>query len=90
MPYITSEERESLDHSIETLAAYILAEGGYEGRLNYSISKLLTLIVSDKGKRYQTLNALMGVLESAKQEFYRKSVAPYEDEKIEENGDLEW
>jgi len=30
----------------------------------------------------------MGVLECIKQEFYRRAVAPYEDKKKEENGDV--
>jgi len=89
MPYILSEERERLDDSIRNLAGHLVGQG-YEGRLNYTISQLLIHMVEAHGKRYQTLNALVGVLESAKQEFYRKAVAPYEDEKIAENGDLEW
>jgi hypothetical protein len=30
----------------------------------------------------------MGVLESAKLELYRRKIAPYEDDKIAENGDV--
>jgi len=30
----------------------------------------------------------MGVLECVKQEFYRRRAVPYEEEKIEENGDI--
>jgi len=89
MPYIGQKDREELDDPIRNLAGY-LAGNGYEGRLNYTISTLLTLLVQAQGKRYATMNALIGVLESAKQEFYRKAVAPYEDEKIEQNGDLDW
>jgi len=89
MPYIGRKDREDLDEPIRNLAGW-LAGSGYEGRLNYTISTLLTLLLQSQGKRYQTMNALIGVLESAKQEFYRKAVAPYEDEKIAENGDLDW
>ncbi len=32
-------------------------------------------------------NALIGVLESAKLELYRRMIAPYEDVKMKENGD---
>jgi len=32
---------------------------------------------------------MIGVLECVKQEFYRRKVAPYEDIKIIENGDIE-
>jgi len=89
MPYIEPKDREELDDLIRNLAGHITGEG-YEGRLNYTISSLLVHMVEANGKRYKTLNALIGVLESAKQEFYRKAVAPYEDEKIEQNGDLDW
>jgi hypothetical protein len=89
MPYIEPKDREELDEPIRNLAGY-LAGGGYEGRLNYAISSLLCLLLESQGKRYATMNGLVGVLECAKQEFYRKAVAPYEDEKIEQNGDLSW
>jgi len=37
---------------------------------------------------YSDYNALVGVLECAKLEFYRRAVAAYEDKKIKENGDV--
>ena len=37
---------------------------------------------------FQDLNELIGALECAKQELYRRVVAPYEEDKIEENGDV--
>ncbi len=37
---------------------------------------------------YSKANELVGVLECVKQEFYRRQVVPYEEEKIRENGDL--
>jgi len=39
-------------------------------------------------KGYFHYNRAMGVLASAMQEFYRRRVAPYEDVKIAENGDV--
>jgi hypothetical protein len=41
-----------------------------------------------KGKNYQTVNDIVGALEGAKMEFYRRAAAPYEDLKIKENGDV--
>lgn len=55
------------------------------GHLNYIITKLL---VELKPQNYKEFNAIIGVLESAKLEFYRRKVTPYEDKKIEENGDV--
>ena len=43
---------------------------------------------AQKGLNYQTCNDVMGALEGAKAEFYRRVVGPYEDQKIEENGDV--
>jgi hypothetical protein len=40
------------------------------------------------GKNYKHINEIIGVLECAKQEFYRRVAAPYEDTKIQENGDV--
>jgi len=38
--------------------------------------------------RYQNINDLLGALEGAKLELYRRVAAPYEDEKVESNGDV--
>ena len=40
------------------------------------------------GERYAVYNELIGALECAKLELYRKRVAPYEEEKIAENGEV--
>lgn len=58
------------------------------GELNY----ILTVIVRDyfrtHGANYRAANDIIGALEGAKLEFYRRVVAPYEDTKIKENGDV--
>jgi hypothetical protein len=38
--------------------------------------------------RYYHINKAVGVLECIKMEFYRRVAAPYEDTKIEQNGDV--
>jgi len=58
------------------------------GELNFQISRLLDDYVVRKGKRYENINAVMGVMSSAQAEFYRRVAAPYEDTKIRENGDV--
>jgi hypothetical protein len=40
------------------------------------------------GMSYQNINELIGVLECAKLELYRRVASPYEDEKIQSNGDV--
>ena len=58
------------------------------GELNYEITQILRAYMGHNGKSYQTINDIMGALEGAKQEFYRRVAAPYEDLKIAENGDV--
>lgn len=49
---------------------------------------MIKSFLTDKEKKYQDHNDVMGALEGAKQEYYRRIVAPYENEKIKENGDV--
>lgn len=59
------------------------------GELNYVITDLLMKALEDGGGvSYTRINALVGVLECAKMELYRRVAAPYEDKKKEENGDV--
>jgi hypothetical protein len=44
--------------------------------------------VRSQPKGYQTFNDALGALEGAKQEFYRRVVVPYEEQKRFENGDV--
>lgn len=78
MPYITQTARQQL------------TEGGpvqTAGELNYVITTEIVGYLAEHGKSYQTFNDIIGALEGAKTEFYRRVVAPYEDEKIKQNGD---
>jgi hypothetical protein len=58
------------------------------GELNYLITKLCDSFLRTKGRRYNHVNTVIGVLECAKQEFYRRVASVYEDEKLQENGDV--
>ena len=85
MPYITKEDRE---YYIKTLAESKKAGISTAGDLNYLITKLCLQYLDECGECYKTHNEIMGVLESAKQEWYRRQVSPYEDTKIAVNGDM--
>lgn len=77
MPYIKQEDR--------------MNEQAWrsEGDLNYAITKLCNdYIRLNGGVNYARINAVIGVLECAKQELYRRIAAPYEDKKKLENGDV--
>jgi len=56
--------------------------------LNYSLTQVILSYITRKGAIYTTINDVLGALEGAKLEFYRRVVVPYEDEKREENGDV--
>lgn len=84
MPYIKIQDRCRLDDNIDSLAKDIHTVGD----LNYVITRLLHSEVKKNGLSYATVNALMGVLTCASNEFYRKVVVPYEEVKIAENGDV--
>lgn len=79
MPYIKQEQRNRL-----------ATDGAFpnmSGELNYRITKEIFDYFKDH-PNYQGINDIVGALESAKMEFYRRIVAHYEDQKIKENGDV--
>ena len=88
MPYIKKEKRHEINLDIQELIN-TLEELGYEkGDLNYSITLLVQFYIKHHGKSYNTLSDVTGVLNDVKTEFERRVVAPYEDKKIKENGDV--
>ncbi len=82
MPYISVEARARLERSLgrPTLDT--------AGELNYCITRLIERYRERLGTNYQTLNDILGALEGAKQEFYRRVVEPYENTKLALNGDV--
>jgi hypothetical protein len=86
MPYIEENKRLGFD---ENYFEEFLHNGLPHdvGELNYIIT---TLIVNYLGvtKKYEKYNEVIGVLECAKLELYRRAVSPYEDAKMKENGDV--
>jgi len=78
MPYIKQEDRDLVDKSFPATA----------GELNYTITKLCKEYMFNQGEKYQHYNDVIGALEGCKLELYRRKVAPYENTKIEENGDV--
>lgn len=79
MPYIRQIRR-------EILAGNGLPENA--GELNYALTMQVKQYVNTAGLSYQTINDIVGALDGAKAEFQRRVVAPYEDRKIQENGDV--
>lgn len=92
MPYIDQKHRKALDESIDALISRMgwtvaVDKIGRDGILNYVVTRLLMGRLGPM-PRYSDLNEVMGVLECAKLELYRRMAAPYEDKKREENGDV--
>lgn len=85
MPYIKQEDRERITDN--GLGIEIDAPNN-AGELNYAITMLCDTYFKINGGRYQQINDIVGALEGAKLEFYRRVAAPYEDVKIKENGDV--
>jgi hypothetical protein len=83
MPYIKNQARLELDFDWRPGRDPLTA-----GELNFLITKLVIRYVHVKGLNYQTCNDIVGALDGAKAEFQRRVVAPYEDTKIAENGDV--
>ncbi len=82
MPYIEKQQRSLIDYNS------ILPNTA--GQLNYKIHTILEEYVKANGVNYQTYNDMIGALEAAKLELYRRSVSNYEDLKIKENGDIKF
>lgn len=87
MPYILSDDRAKLQAAVDAFTAAIDTTTT-AGDLNYMVSLMAKAYIDVKGLRYEHLNAVVGALDSAKAEFQRRVVAPYEDRKIAENGDV--
>ena len=85
MPYIKPEVRDRLEPHLYQLFSEMNEDPA--GTLNYVVTRLVDLWIGQK-PCYGLYNAAIGVLECAKIELYRRQVAPYEDEKREENGDV--
>lgn len=80
MPYIKQSDRIQFDKRIPPVPSSA-------GELNYLITTIMREYIGDDVS-YSKLNEVVGVIECAKLELYRRLAAPYEDLKIDENGDV--
>ena len=89
MPYISKKDRPQYHELLQSLAQLVPSDHMQRaGHLNYVITQLLRTTYGQR-MRYADHNEVIGVLECIKQEFYRRATAPYEDEKIVSEGDVE-
>jgi hypothetical protein len=79
MPYVKDEVREALSAG---------APATTSGELNYVFTRIAQEYVQVNGLSYGVLNDVVGALQGACAEFQRRIVAPYEDRKCTQNGDV--
>ena len=77
MPYIMSNIKEALKTRSPVTP----------GELNYKLT-LLCKEYWENHSNYLGINDIIGALEGCKLEFYRRVAAPYENQKIHDNGDV--
>ena len=82
MPYIKQDRRVDLNPRCTGAQT-----AQTPGELNYQLTEVVCDYLHTFGRSYKTFNDIIGALESCKLEFYRRMVAPYENDAIERNGD---
>lgn len=86
MPYIDQKGRDFYERNgLEQLVNAVVSDGVTAGDLNYLFTRL-AMAYTSKNMNYQKINDVLGALEGAKLEFYRKRVSSYEDIKEKMNG----
>ena len=95
MPYIYQKDRDNIDPVIDKLIPLIHNFGDISYIITRLVLKYIFPLSVDKLKvipksqtSYNTLIHAYGVLQGTAQEFYRKMLAPYEDLKAKENGEV--
>jgi len=85
MPYIKDKDKNEMNDSINDLRTWILTKGD----LNYAICQLVgNLILDGKKISYTDISYWISGVHDAEVELNRRLLAPYEDIKKEENGDV--
>jgi hypothetical protein len=88
VPYIRQDQRRRFYAG----GAVLVTDFGFicdtAGELNYVLTSVVLGYLAKKGLSYGTINDIVGALEGAKLEFVRRVSAPYEDKKIQQNGDV--
>lgn len=85
MPYIDREQREWMEKVVREVTERI-SGGMTTGEFAYLLAKELQAF--QQGQKFVDIALVVGVLETAKLEFVRRVLNPYEDAKREENGDV--
>ncbi|MGH2567613.1 MAG: DUF6899 family protein [Bacteroidota bacterium] len=79
MPYVNQAVREQLRSMRPPANA---------GELTYELTRMVLMHLEIHGDTFARFAEAIAALEATKLEIYRRLIAPYEDSKISENGDL--
>ena len=93
MPYIPSSDRPVYDPQIKQLAESLARQPAdrRKGHANYVITQILRKawgVDRADNESYSSYADIIGTLECAKLELYRRRLAAYEDTAIDKHGDL--
>ena len=92
MPYLEQKFKNNIeqgeDLSKQCYYSETLIFKDFLGYLNYKIFVLVKNYITINGKRYWIFAGIIGTLICCVVEIYRRIIAPYEDEKIKDNGDV--
>lgn len=85
MPYIKEQDKPKFETAITEIVADLLND--YQpGELTY-VLYVIARRVAMNNRRYGHLSQVRASIQDAADEFYRRIMAEYEDEKIVQNGD---
>jgi hypothetical protein len=89
LPYIKKEDRKNLDWISDNLSAE-LGMKGVTGSLNYFLYRTFKKLKKlGYINNYKTYSRFLAELHESEEEIRRRELAPYEDEAIERNGDVD-
>ena len=90
MPYIKPADRSVYDFMLRIIESDFASVGAGGGDLNYVLTKVCIawLNYHQPPHNYELLSTVFKELGCAQAEWYRRVLAPYEDKKREENGDV--
>ena len=91
MPYLTQEDKDKNAVNENYLTDYTdnLSIQDLAGHINYLNFMIVRRWIKKNGKKYFVFATIVGTLICCILEIYRRLIAPYEDEKINSNGDVE-
>ena len=85
MPYIKNVDRAKF---ISGELEFLIDSIENEGELNYFLTEVILGYIGSGTGNYTMYNSVIGALECCKLEIYRRLIAPYEELKCKENGDV--